>query len=293
VDVVSVLAELGGVASGTELRAATSPGRVRRAVTAGRVVRASRNRYRLPVVDEGLAAAAALHGQASHLSAALVHGWEVAFPPEQPRVTVPRGRKVDRRRAAGIRVHTSRTPPSAGSVTDPARTVLDCARELPFAQALAVADSALRHRAVAAADLRKAAAVLRGAGAARVRRVVAAADGRAANPFESVLRALAIEEGLAVVPQVPVRVGDRDLHPDLLDPQRGLVLEADSWTWHAGKEAHDRDCARYNAFVLQNLRVLRFTWQQVMLSPAYVRHVLREAVHSGRTEPPAGQRHAA
>lgn len=72
--------------------------------------------------------------------------------------------------------------------TDPEQTVVDCARDLPFPVALSVADSALRH-GVEPARLDAAAAAVRGAGAARVRRVVALADLRAANPFESSLRA--------------------------------------------------------------------------------------------------------
>ena len=68
-----------------------------------------------------------------------------------------------------------------------------------FDSAKAVADSALRHGDVTPEDLRAAAAGLTGRNAARVRWVTAYADGRAENPFESVLRCLAIEEGLDVV----------------------------------------------------------------------------------------------
>jgi len=34
--------------------------------------------------------------------------------------------------------------------------------------------------------------------------------------------------------------------------------------------AHDRDCVRYNALTVAGWVVLRFTWSQVMQSPAYV-----------------------
>ncbi len=67
------------------------------------------------------------------------------------------------------------------------------------------------------------------------------------------------------------------LHPDLVDVRRRLVLEADSWTWHAGREAHDRDCWRYNALVLAGWTVLRFTWDQVMQHPERVLAALRAA----------------
>jgi hypothetical protein len=90
-------------------------------------------------------------------------------------------------------------------VTSPVRTVIDCARRLLFAEALAVADSALRAGDVTQEELRSAASRVRGRGARQCRRVADAADARAAKPFESVLRALVLEfPGLSVVPQVPV-----------------------------------------------------------------------------------------
>jgi very-short-patch-repair endonuclease len=58
---------------------------------------------------------------------------------------------------------------------------------------------------------------------------------------------------------------------------KGIVLEADSWTWHAEKRDHDRDCARYNAMVVAGWVVLRFTWEHVMNSPEYVVRTIRGA----------------
>ena len=157
-------------------------------------------------------------------------------------------------------------------VTSPLRTVLDCARRLPFDEALAVADSALRAGAVTRQEL--AAVSVRGAGAAAVRRVLDHADGRAANPFESVLRAACIDAGLVVTPQAALDLGTGVVHPDLVCHEVRAVFEADSWTHHATRSAHKRDCARYNLMVLHGWRVFRFTWEQVMLEPSYVAWVL-------------------
>jgi hypothetical protein len=55
-------------------------------------------------------------------------------------------------------------------------------------------------------DLVEAAAAVRGKGAARARHVAAHASGLAANPFESMLRAIAIEVGLSVQPLDRVEV---------------------------------------------------------------------------------------
>jgi len=118
-----------------------------------------------------------------------------------------------------------------------------------------------------------------------VRKVAAHADSRAANPFESVLRALAIEEGLAVQPQLKLDLSGMRVRPDLTDEQRNLILEADSFEWHGHRASLRRDCRRYNAMVLAGWRVIRFAWEDVMHDQEYVRTVLRALARPpGRTE---------
>lgn len=94
------------------------------------------------------------------------------------------------------------------------------------------------------------------------------------------LRALAIRAGAAVIPQYEVRARGLTLHPDLADPLRGIVLEADSWGFHASRSDHERDCVRYNALTATGWRVLRFGYDHVMFSPSYVvttiQHLLAE-----------------
>ena len=157
--------------------------------------------------------------------------------------------------------------------------MLDCARDLPFREALAIADSALRHGAVDAEVLEERVLLLPRNGRSRALAVVQAATPLAANPFESMLRALAGEvPGLGVSPQVLLQDRGFQGRPDLVDVQRRLVLEADSWEWHASKKGFDRDCARYNALTLRGWTVLRFTWHQVMHEPDYVLAALRAIV---------------
>lgn len=238
-------------------------------------------------------AAARLHGVVSHLSAAAHWGWEIKFPPEEPHVSVDRDRKIASSRRVGVEVHWARfgNGDIEGAATSKLRTVIDCAKDLPFDEALAVADSALRHGDITKEQLVEAAGALKARHARRARRVAEHADRRAKNPFESVLRAIAIETGLDVVAQLAVDVGGTTLHPDVADFDRAIVAEADSWTWHASKKAHERDCWRYNALVVAGWTVLRFTWQQVMLSPAYVASVLRAVQGppgpAGRADTPA------
>ena len=287
------LARWGGVAGRAALVAATSRAAVDRALRAGLVVRDAHGRYALPTADQARRAANRLSGVVSFRSAAAAWGWEQKTPAALPDVTVPRKRRVPASARAGVELHRADLRPDerSGIVTSRSRTLADCLRFLPFDEALAVADSALRHRDVTPADLGALAAGLRGPGSAQARRVAGQADARAANPFESVLRAISLEvPGLRMVPQVPIRLRTRTIRPDLVDEALGVVAEADSFEWHGDRAALRRDCRRYNQLVLRGWRVLRFSWEDVMFEPAYVRACLRIA---GRQAQAAGRRRPA
>ena len=125
--------------------------------------------------------------------------------PSRPHITFPRRRVVTPETRRMCEPHWADLGPDdvTDSVTSRERTLADCLRTLPRDQALCIADSALRG-GFAPSSLVALAAGLRGAGAGRARSVAAAADGRAANPFESCLRAIASEvPGLTPEPQVP------------------------------------------------------------------------------------------
>jgi very-short-patch-repair endonuclease len=272
VEPVEALRVLGGVARRQALLRLTSRKRLQRAMLRGEIARTTRGVYRLASADLALVRATELRGAASHLSAATLHGWEVAFPATCPWITVPRN--------VGVAAHEGcfvfwADLTDEGPVTSPVRTVIDCARRLTFGPALAVADSALRHGDLRHSDLAEAAAAVRGKGAASARRVATHASGLAANPFESMLRAIAIEAGLSVRPQVGISIGPGEvIHPDVVDSGRRIVLEADSWEFHSGRDAHARDCLRYTLLVVHGWTVLRFTWRQVMHDPDFVRWCL-------------------
>ena len=199
--VVDLLTRLGGVASRRQLVLGTSRADVDQALAGGEVVAVARGRYALADVDEAVGVAHALGGVLSWRSVALHHGWAVARLPSRPEVTVPRGRRLPTDVRAAL--HFAQLGPDelAGHATSRERTLLDCLRNLPFDEALSVADSALRAR-VAPTALAALARDARGAGAGRVNVVAAAADGGAAKPFESVLRALCHDvDGLPCEPR--------------------------------------------------------------------------------------------
>ncbi len=148
----------------------------------------------------------------SHASAAVLLGlptWSVPLG----RVHLTRAQRTGGRIGATVHLHAA--PLTAEeivevtgmAVTSPARTVVDLARSLPFASAVAIADAALRLGLVDEAGMGVAvdrAAGWRGSPAAR--RVVAFADGRSESVGESRSRVALSRAGLpAPVPQWEVR----------------------------------------------------------------------------------------
>ncbi len=283
-----VLIRLGGVADTRALLRHTTRSAIRQALRHGQVVRDARARYALPSASRGLRAAHWLTAVASHLTAATLLGWEVKTVPTVPTVTVPRNRRVPPERREDVEVRWAdlgREEVLERRVTAPGRTVMDCAKDIPFDEALAVADSAIRHGALDQVQLVRLAAQMPRRHRPACLRVAFAANGRAANPFESVLRAIALDvPGLHVAPQVVVRGPGFTVRPDLVDERRRVVLEADSFEWHGSRSALRADCHRYNDLALKGWLVLRFAWEDVMFRPDYVRGCLTQAAR----RPPVG-----
>lgn len=262
---------LGGLVDSATLHENFTRREVRRALVEGSLVHVARDRYGLKTVSEALELARRVNGHLVHESAALHWGWEVWRAPETPRVAVPRRRgNVE----GAIRLDLQHEDLD-GWATNKLQTALMCAADLDFPDALAVVDSALRH-GLSEQRVRRAAAGIAGERGRRARRVIDHADRRAANPFESALRACAIDAGLDVVVQFRVEAAGLVLHPDLANPLLAIALEAESWEFHGRQRADfDRDCRRYNALVAAGWTVLRFTWPEVMYRPAEVVATIR------------------
>ncbi len=226
----------------------------------------------LPQLPDPVALAATVGGIVSHASAAALIGLDQVAVPALVDVTVPRGRKP--RRDPRVRLHWTRTPDAdSDGVTSPLRTVLDCASTLPFAEALAIADSALRERFVA--DLVGPALATAGPGRAPRLRVARAADRRADNPMESVLRAIVLDTGVGgFEPQVVIPLPGRRHHADLADVRRRVVIEADGFAVHGTRRALVRDCERDHELVAADWTPLRFAWEHVLLRRDHVARVL-------------------
>ena len=276
-----VVLAAGGICDAATLRAACSARSIRKALDAGEIVSLRRGRYGVEGITDADRLSVELTPTVTGLSAALAWGWEVKRPPELPDLTLLRGRKVtaEQRRRATLHWWDRRpddvvTDARGVQVTSRLCTAVTCLLTLPFDEALCVAYSALRGGMRRTALL---AAVERGprTGRTAALQVARLADGRAANPFESCLRAVCLGvRGLSVRPQVqigPYRV-------DLADAALRIVIEADSRTWHAGPDEHDADVRRYTTLVRQGWVVVRFSYSDVMHEPGYVAAVLRDVV---------------
>lgn len=282
VDMQALMEHLGTVVPTKVLRRHLTKREIAEALRCTVITRPARGVYALPLDDAARAAATRLNGTVVLLSAAVHWGFAVQWSAKLPQVAVPKGRTVAATRRKGIDVRWRDIPDidRVGWVTSRVRTVLDCAVLLPFAEALAVADSALRSGKVTREELEARVAELPRQHRGRVATVIRHADARAANPFESVLRAIALDvPGLRVVPQV--RLGDADGFigtVDLHDGSLGIVLEAESLEFHGDRYAFDKDCERYTRLACDGALVLRFTWTQVMHNPDWVRGKLQAAV---------------
>lgn len=276
-DAVQALTELGGVATWDELLRMSSRRKLRTAIAARAIVRVAHGSYSLPGVEDARIVAARVGGVVSHLSAAQHWGLKMKLPPERPTVTVPRRCSKLGIEKGAVEVHWADLPAAAKrhGVTDVVQTVLDCARGYELDVGLAIADSALRI-GIGREDLLMFARESPRTGRSKVVRVLELADQRAANPFESVLRAIALGvPGLQVEPQQ--WVGDVG-RADLVDARRRIAIEAESHAFHSDRASLERDVHRYTAFTRLGWRVVRFTWQEVMFDPAYVRAVLIDVV---------------
>jgi very-short-patch-repair endonuclease len=223
--------------------------------------------FAIPGADPRLARAVTLGGVLSHGTAADWHGFDLWHPVPLLHVTVPLGSTVE---AAGVWVHRARLKPHdvdpCTPVTRPLQTTLDCARRMPFCEAVVIIDSALRKRAVQAAALHAAAEAAGGPGSSRLRRAVRHADQLAGSALESVLRLLIDLLDVEVRTQVLIPgVGRVDI---LINGW--LVIEADGYAFHADREAYRNDRRRDNALSERGYTRLRFPWEDVRSRPVEV-----------------------
>jgi very-short-patch-repair endonuclease len=238
--------------------------------------------YALPALGVERLTALAYDGVISHLSAAHLCGLPLLSRPEVPHVIVPVQRRPRRGRPAVLHWAPVTSEERAAGMTMPLRTVLDCSRILPFGEALAVADAALRAGRLSLSELQSAVATMRGPGTPTAIRVASCATPLAESFLESMGRSVLIDAGFTEFePQVVVYDDGRFVaRVDLGQRRIRLALEIEGYQFHGSPAAFSEDCRRYDDLVAAGWLVLRFTYQQILGDPDWVVESVRRAVAS-------------
>ncbi len=223
----------------------------------------------------------------SHRSAALVYGLGLVGGPESvAEITRAPGDRGSRTGDLGVLVHIAALPAEhlvsyrGVLLTSVPRTVIDLARTLPFAQGVAVADSALHAGLTSKSELATVIAECpRWPGLQRAREVTAFSDARSESVLESLSRAAFHQSGLPP-PDLQVWVGDDDEvigRVDFLWRRYRTIGEADgAFKYQTPARARaqlERD-ARLRA---AGYEVVHFTWPEITRVPAQVVDSIRVA----------------
>ncbi len=236
--------------------------------------------------NELLAVAAALartgaYAAGSHHSAALVHGLSLVgrHPAGQVQLTRSVGGPGSRSRRPGIQLHVARLPGDQLTLvrgvrfTSVARTIVDLARALPFAEGVAVADAALREVQATRKEIEAVLTSCRGwPRIERARRVVTFADPRAESVLESLSRVAFHEAGLPP-PELQVWVGDDGEiigRVDFLWKQYRTIAEADGAKKYANPQQARAQLERDARLRAAGYEVVHFTWPEITRVPGQV-----------------------
>jgi Transcriptional regulator, AbiEi antitoxin len=295
---------LGGVwTTGELLAGGVPPGRIRRlvrdgalcqlrpgvyapAATVSSLVRDARDEKARQAGTELLRVAATLavtgsRSVGSHRSAALVHGLGLVGggPGSVAEITRAPGAGGSYTGRLGVRVHVAALPADhvvsyrGVLLTSVPRTVIDLARALPFAEGVAVADSALHARLTSKAAL---SALItdcaRWPGLRRARDVTAFSDARSESVLESLSRAAFRQAGLPP-PDLQVWVGDDHGvigRADFLWRRYNTIGEADGALKYQTPARARAQLERDSRLRAAGYEVVHFTWLEITRVPAQV-----------------------
>lgn len=218
-------------------------------------------------------------GLLSHASAAAL--WKLIDRDDGwPHVTVPRGRRAQQR---GIRMHwTTRALDRAWvhgiPVTTLARTLDDLARTATDAAIKRALRQAEYHHAI---DLASVAAQATSARLRSVLRAYVPGQGRTDSELEA-----DFVEVVATRTPLPRPALQRETaggRADFVWSELGLIAEVDGYDAHRGRIAFREDRLRDRRNLRAGLTTLRFTWEDVQLTPAAVAEDLLSAASSRST----------
>jgi Protein of unknown function (DUF559)/Transcriptional regulator, AbiEi antitoxin len=226
----------------------------------------------------------------SHRSAAIVHGIDLIGSLGGP-ASLTVGAGSGRRGNTGIRLYTTPLPAEHITetlglpVTTVARTVIDLARTLAFAEGVAAADSAIRKQITSKREL---SAVLAASpqrnGIRRARRVVEFADGRAESALESIARVAFDDCGLpepALQVWIPGPKGDAIGRVDFCWEQYKTIAEVDGAMKYEVPARAKAQLRRDKRLREAGYQIVHFDWHEITTNPEQVAASIRDAFASG------------
>ncbi|MGH3164434.1 MAG: DUF559 domain-containing protein [Trebonia sp.] len=222
---------------------------------------------------------------ASFQSAAVMHNFDLLkHPGETVTLTMAPGQRIGAR-AGGVIVHSAALPRAQRfvmdriPVTNPARTVADLARTLPFAEAVVVADSALHHDVASQSEVR---AVLEGCaswpGSRRAQRAIGFADGGAESVLESCGRVLLAEYFTETpVVQYSIEVPGLRYHVDLYYARYKTIVEFDGMVKYDEKKDIRDQFQRDRVLRDAGYKIVHVTWDEIFRTPEVAIERVRRA----------------
>lgn len=227
---------------------------------------------------------------ASHQSAALIHGLDLLEPvaPDVVTLTRPPTRRSSRPRSDDIVFHVARLPSThvtkcwGALVTTASRTVIDLARMAPFADAVVMADSALRLGKTTKAELLLVADWCgRWPGLDQARRTIAFASELAESPLESCARVVFHQSGLeAPELQVTFRGQGFVYRGDFYWGRYRTIVEADGMAKYEDPQRARDQLRRDRLLRDAGYKVVHFTWRELFEAPETVVARIRSAFAS-------------
>ena len=201
-------------------------------------------------------------------------------------LTCPPGKPWNRARPTSVVFHTADLPTGhitrlySLPVTSAARTVIDLARTLPFADAVVAADSALHKEKATQPELGKVLdACARWPGVRQARRVVEFADERAESPLESVARVIFDQSGLdSPELQATVFTPSEAFRVDFLWRAHNVIAEADGLGKYGDRSDAVKQLERDRRLRDAGFRVVHFTWKELFGTPELVLTRIRAAI---------------
>ncbi len=228
----------------------------------------------------------------SHRSAARIYGLGLVGrgPESVTEITRSPGERAGHANRAGVLAHIAALPTDhvvsyrGVRLTSVPRTVIDLARTLPFAQGVAVADSALHAGLTSKSELATVIAECpRWPGLQRAREVTAFSDARSESVLESLSRAAFHQAGLPP-PDLQVWVGDDGEvigRVDFLWRRHRTIGEADGTLKYETPARARTQLERDARLRAAGYEVVHFTWPLITRAPAQVIEEIQQAFRRG------------